>query len=83
MSINKEKFGLLAQRMGIPIGEALDVARFLLRKQCLSCEIYSQILRRVNELGYERSEQLMRKLIQAKKDNDLLKLATIQKEIPR
>lgn len=76
-----ERVGLVATRWGIPISDFLDAAKILTGKQCLRCNIYAIILKKIGVIGYDKAEVLIKEIIEAK--NDIIKLTEIKKKLPK
>jgi hypothetical protein len=70
-----------AAKLNLPIGQFLDAARWLLNKKCPFCQLGTQVLKRVKELGEERSIDLIRRILTAKDSNDLETLNHIKQEL--
>lgn len=70
-----------AQRLGVPVPQFLDAARWLLGKGCSFCNAGTQILRRVNELGEERTAELITQILEAKKRQDFETLEKIKASV--
>lgn len=78
---NKIKVALFAVKLGLPVADILDAARFILGKSCPYCQLSTNLLRLVDSLGEEKVKEYITKCLNAKKNNDLAALATLQKEI--
>lgn len=72
---------VLAAKANLPIAQFLDAARWLLNKSCPYCQLGTQVLKRVKELGEERSIELIRKILIAKDNNDIETLNNIKQEL--
>lgn len=70
-----------ATQLRIPVPQFLDAARWLLRKDCPYCRLGTQILKRVKELGEQRSIELVQRILVAKDQNDHNALEQIRQEI--
>ena len=72
---------VLATRVGLPVAKFLDAARWLLNKNCPFCQLGTRVLKRVKELGEERSIELIQRILVAKDNDDKVALAQITQEI--
>jgi len=70
-----------ATQLKIPVPQFLDAARWLLKKNCPYCELGTQVLKRVKELGEKRSIELVQRILTAKDANDRDALEQIRQEI--
>ena len=77
------KLATWASSLGLPVSRFLDAARWLLKKDCPFCQLGTQVLRRVEELGKEKTEELIRRILEAKKENDLKALQQLQEEFKK
>lgn len=76
-----ERIGLIATRWKVPLPDLLDGLRFLTGKDCLRCNVYTDALRAIHIIGYDKAKGLVKEIIEAK--SDIIKLAEIKKKIPR
>lgn len=72
---------VFASKVGLPVAQFLDAARWLLRKDCPYCQLGTQVLKRVTELGEVRSIELIQRILAAKDANDINVLTQIRQEI--
>jgi len=72
---------VFATKLGVPVPRLLDAARWLLRKDCPYCQLGTQVLKRVKELGEARSIELIQRILIAKDTNDHNVLEQIKQEI--
>lgn len=72
------QLAMWATKFRLPVAGFLDAARWLLDKDCPFCQLGTQVLRRINELGEERAEKALREILAAKDANDLAKLEEIK-----
>lgn len=70
-----------AQKRGIPIAEASDAARWLLKKECPFCQLASQVLKAIEELGTEKTEEAFDAILAAKATGDTAELERIRKKL--
>jgi hypothetical protein len=75
------KLAVLATKTGLPVAKFLDIARWILNKACPFCQLGTQVLKRVEELGEERSIALIQRILVAKDNNDIDTLNQIKQEI--
>jgi hypothetical protein len=69
-----------ASKYNLPLASFLDAARWLLDKDCPFCQLGTQVLRRINELGRERAEKLIEEILVAKQANDTDYLEKLRKQ---
>ncbi len=72
-----------ASKVGLPVADFLDAARWMLDKECPFCQTVTNVLRRVAELGDERSMDLILRIKLAKDKKDEPALWLIKEEIRR
>lgn len=77
------KVAVWAQRFGLPVAEFSDAARWLLRQDCPYCQLASQVLKAIEELGPEATEHYFGLILKAKNANDMARLEQIREEIWR
>lgn len=77
----RAKLVTLAATYHLPIGQFLDVARWLLKKDCPYCQLGTQVLRKVQQLGSAKTQHLVMRILQAKAVNDLDALSKIKEEV--
>lgn len=70
-----------AQKLGLPVADFLDTARWLLDKDCPFCQVATRVLRRIGELGDEKAIDVLNRIQAAKAANDHEALAAIRLEI--
>lgn len=70
-----------ATKAKLPVPEFLDTARWLLDKDCPACEMVTQLLRRIEDLGPEKAMNLVARIKIAKDLKDETALAAIRLEI--
>lgn len=70
-----------ATRLGLPVPQFLDAARWLLDKNCPYCQLGTQVLRRISEIGADRAIELLDRIQKAKANQDTDELVRIRKEI--
>jgi hypothetical protein len=75
------KLAVWAQKIGLPVAQFFDAARWLLDKHCPYCQLGTQILKRVEELGEDRTRELVAQILEAKKRQDLEALERIRKSL--
>ncbi len=82
------RLAVWSQKFGLPTADLLDAARWLLNKDCPFCQLGTQVLRRIDELGDEKATSAIVQILEAKKQNDLGRLEQIrqcldQQELPQ
>lgn len=77
----KAKVAVLAEKWGLPVATFLDGARWLLQKDCPFCQLGTQVLRAVEELGEERAQAVVVEILAAKEAGDTERLERIRKEL--
>jgi hypothetical protein len=75
------KLAVFATKLGLPVPQFLDAARWLLKKDCPFCQLGTQVLKRIDELGEEKAQALVARVLIAKDANDIEELARIKQEI--
>lgn len=75
------KLAVLATKFGIPVPQFLDAARWLLKKNCPFCQLGTQVLKRIDELGEERATEAIAQILEAKDRNDGEALERIRKSL--
>lgn len=75
------QLAVFATKLGLPVPQLLDAARWLLQKDCPYCKLGTQVLRRVSELGEQRSLELINRILAAKQSNDRNTLHEIRREV--
>ncbi len=75
------KLAVLATKHGLPLPEFLDVARWLLNKECPYCKLSTEILRLTSKLGDERTQAFIDRLRTAKQNRDETALRQIAEEV--
>ena len=75
------KLAVIATQLGLPVPQLLDAARWLLKKDCPYCQLGTQILRRINDLGQDKAITLVNRILTAKAQNDINTLNQIRNEI--
>jgi hypothetical protein len=75
------KLAVYATKLGLPVPQFLDAARWLLQKDCPYCQLGTQVLRRISELGEERAQELVARVLAAKETDDKEELNRIRQEI--
>lgn len=75
------RLAVLAQYIGIPIADVLDAGRVLIGHKCQFCKAGTEIIRQVHAIGQVRAILLLKRIIEAKKANDIESLEAIKKEI--
>jgi len=77
----QSKIAVYAQRMGLPAAGFLDAARWLLDRDCPYCQLATEALRRIQELGDEMAIYFLNRIQVAKMNNDMAELRRIRQEI--
>jgi len=77
----QSKIAVYAQRMGLPAAGFLDAARWLLDRDCPYCQLATEALRRINEMGDEMAIYFLNRIQVAKANNDMEELRRIRQEI--
>jgi hypothetical protein len=75
------KLAVYAAQAGLPVAQFLDAARWLLKKNCPYCQLGTMVLRRIDELGPEKAQELVTRVLVAKDANDIEELNRIKLEI--
>ncbi len=75
------KLAVWGTKFGLPVPQLLDAARWLLKKDCSYCQLGTQVLRRMEELGEERTRELVAQILAAKEANDESVLIRMRKEL--
>lgn len=75
------RVAVLAARMGLPIADFLDTARWLLDKDCPYCQVATKVLRRIDEIGADRAIDILNRIQAAKAANDNATLTAIKAEL--
>jgi len=75
------RFAVFSTKLGLPVPQLLDAARWLLQKDCPYCQLGTKILRRIDELGENRSFELIKRILTAKANNDVGALDQIRREV--
>ena len=70
-----------ATKLGLPVPEFLDMARWLLKKDCPFCQLGTQVLKSIDELGDDRAQTVLAEILAAKETNDTARLAEIKKSL--
>lgn len=77
----QSKLAVYATRMGLPVAGFLDTARWLLDRNCPYCQLATEALRRIQELGDEMAIFFLNRIQVAKANNDMEELRRIRQEI--
>lgn len=77
----KTKLAVFATKLGLPLPEFLDVARWLLKKDCPFCQMGTEILKRIDGLGETKAMELLNRILIAKNTNDMNTLDLIKQEL--
>jgi len=75
------RLAVLATKLGLPVPQLLDAARWLLQKDCPYCQLGTQVLRRIDELGEEKAQELVARVLAAKTSNNKQELLKIREEM--
>ena len=75
------KLAVWSQKLGLPTADFLDAARWLLEKDCAYCQLGTQVLRQIDNLGDKRAERLLTMILEAKKVDDRDSLERIRKDL--
>jgi hypothetical protein len=75
------KIAVWATKFGLPVPQFLDAARWLLDKKCPFCQLGTQVLKRIDELGAEKAEVFLTRILSAKEDNNLDLLNQLKSEL--
>ena len=75
------RLAVWSQKLGIPTAQLLDAARWLLQKDCPYCQLGTQVLRQIDNLGEARAERLLSMILEAKKVDDRDTLERIRKDL--
>jgi hypothetical protein len=75
------KLAVYAAQAGLPVAQFLDAARWLLKKNCPYCQLGTMVLKRIDELGPEKAQELVTRVLVAKDANDIEELNRIKLEI--
>jgi hypothetical protein len=78
--MNKIKISMMAVKLGLPLGEFLNILRDVLGIKCPYCQLYANALRKINILGDAKALRLLERIVKAKKDKDLVALAKLKEE---
>lgn len=63
-----------ATRLGVPLPTLLDAARHLLRKKCSRCQLGTMVLRRIRELGPQKTEEILTRILATKNPQEIEKI---------
>ena len=77
----QSKLAVYATRLGLPVANFLDAARWLLDRDCPYCQLATEALRRIQELGDEMAIYFLNRVQVAKANNDMEELRRIRQEI--
>lgn len=77
----RARIAVWTQKLGMPIAEFFDAARWLLKKDCPFCQMGTQVLKAIDELGEHRAEKILAEILQAKRDNDHARLKRIKETL--
>jgi hypothetical protein len=77
----KVQLAVLGTKFGLPVPQLLDAARWLLKKNCPYCELGTEVLRKINELGEQQVQELITRILTAKASNDIDALNKIRQEV--
>lgn len=75
------KLAIFATKLGIPLPQFLDAARWLLKKDCPFCQMGTEILKRIDELGEVKAMELLNMILVAKSTNNINTLNFIKQEL--
>lgn len=75
------RIAVWAQKHGLPVAQFLDVARWLLEKDCPFCQTGTQVLKALDTLGEEKAERALGEILAAKEAGDTARLAEIRQEL--
>jgi hypothetical protein len=75
------KLAVIGTKLGLPIPQFLDAARWLLKKDCPYCELGTEILRRIAKLGDKQTTEFIKRILAAKSANDIDALNQIRREV--
>lgn len=78
---HEAKLAVWAAKHNLPIVKFLETARWLLKKDCPYCQLSTQILRRLSELGEAQAEEAIARILDAKNRNDREELERIRKSL--
>jgi len=79
----QSSIAVYAAKAGLPVAEFLETARWLLDKSCPFCQVATEVLRRIAELGADQGIDFVRRIKLAKDCNDRETLLIIQEEVKR
>jgi hypothetical protein len=77
----RAKLAVWTTKLGLPIHEFFDLARWMLKKDCPYCQMGTQVLKAIDELGEAKAEKALGEILQAKKDDDHARLERIKKNL--
>lgn len=75
------KLAVWATKVGLPVAEFSDAARWLLDKDCPFCQMGSKILKRIDELGPDTTEWALGQILEAKAANNHARLQQIRETL--
>ena len=75
------RLAVFAQKMGLPLAEFLDAARWLLQKDCPFCQMATQILKSIDELGEDKAREAIAEILVAKEAKDFDRLEKVKKRL--
>ena len=78
---NKIALAIWATKLGLPVANFLQLARWLLDKDCPYCEMGGKVLNKIKELGEDKAHDALVKILAAKDRNDLAALEEIRKSL--
>lgn len=77
----KARIAVWLQKSGLPVAEFYDAMRWVLKKDCPFCQMGTQVLKAIDELGEDKVEEALEEILKAKDANDMARLEQIKKDL--